>query len=940
MTTAAQRSFAAGEIAPSMYARVDQVKYATGLRTCKNFVVMRHGGVTNRAGTTFVGEVKDSSKVVRLMPFVFNAAQTYVIEIGDLYMRFHKDGAPILETAETITGVTQADPAVVTIAGHPYVDGEEVYISGVIGMTELNGRTFKIANAGVNTFELQTMDGTNLDATGYTAYSSAGEAERVYTITTPYVEADVNALELQYVQSADVITVTHPTYKPRELARTGDTSWTLTAITFAPGTDQPDGGAATGAGGAESYRYRVTAVADETYEESLPGYGTTTAITAATQANPVVITAVGHPYSNGDEVYITGVVGMTEINDLRFTVSAVGGNNFSLSGVDGTGYTAYVSGGTVARTYIRVDSVTAPATNDHTVTWTAVTDAVEYNVYFMENGIYGYIGTAGTNTFVNDGVDPDLSDTPPTARDPFDSVDNYPSTATYYQQRRIFSNTNNDPEKTWASRSGYFTNFTISFPIQDDDAVTFTLVGRQVNAIRHLLELGTLVALTDGAEWSVAGDEAGILKPTGVNAKQHSYNGSSGLRPIMVNGSAIYVQSRGGIVRDLVFDFEVDGYRGNDLTLFSSHLLEGYTIADWAYQQIPHSVVWMVRSGGTLLGLTYVREHQLLGWHQHVFAGGTVENVCTVPEGTETALYLVINRTIDGKTVRYVERMETRVVSDIEDSIFMDSALSYDGTNADTSHNMTLSGGVTWDFDETLTLTSSAAYFAATDVGNEIHLTGSDGTLIRFTIDAYTNTTVVTGRPNKIVPVAMRTVATATWGKAIDSVSGLWHLEGEAVSVFGDGNVVASPNNPSYDSITVADGTAALDQPYVVIHVGLPITAEIETLDIDTSEGETMADKAKNITAVTLFVESTRGLWAGSEAPPDDATDPLEGLTEFKLRSTESYDDPNALQTGSIEVNVRGEWNSNGRIFIRQVDPIPASILAAMPAGEIPLTGG
>ena len=97
-----------------------------------------------------------------------------------------------------------------------------------------------------------------------------------------------------------------------------------------------------------------------------------------------------------------------------------------------------------------------------------------------------------------------------------------------------------------------------------------------------------------------------------------------------------------------------------------------------------------------------------------------------------------------------------------------------------------------------------------------------------------------------------------------------------------------------------------------------------------------MADKKKAITKVILYVESSRGIWVGAKPPSDDSADPLEGLTELKLRDNEGYDDPPSLETGPVDVNLRSEWNSNGRIFVRQVDPVPLSILAAFPAGFIP----
>lgn len=858
MSTIIQRSFASGEIAPALYARVDFFKYTTGLRTCRNFFIMRHGGATNRPGTKFVGEVSDSSKKVRLRQFIFNENQTYVLEFGDQYLRFIQNGNQLTEASKTITGITQADPAVVTSTAHGYSNGDEVYISSVSGMTQVNNRNFKVANVTANTFELQEMDSTDLDSTGYTAYSSGGTAEKIYEITTPFLEADLPTL--QFAQSADVVTIVHPSYAPRELARVAALNWTLTTITTAPGISPPSPTSVTGGTGSTTINYRLTSVAEDDYEESL------------------------------------------------ISASASSGNG----------------PGTVA--------------NPLTVNWTVASGAQEYNVYRTENGIHSLIGVAGGTSFVDVGADADGTKTPPIDRTLFNATDDYPSAVTYFQQRILFANTNNDPEKVWTSRTGLFKNFTISSPIQDDDAISFTLVGRQVNEIKHMIDIGKLVILTSSGEWTLD-SESGVLTPTTLNLRQQSYNGSSDLAPIIIGNSALYVQARGSIVRDLGFDFAVDGYKGNDLTIFSTHLFDDYSLVDWAYQQVPHSVLWCVRSDGTLLALTYVREQSLLAWSRHDFDGGTIENVCVVPEDDEDVLYVTVNRTIDGSTKRYIERMNTRSIIDIEDSTFLDSYLSYDGRNTG-STTMTLSGGTDWVYTETLTLTASVSTFVSTDVGNAIHLEDSSGNVIRAVIQSYTSGTVVDVKPNRTVPTSLRNTAVTTWTKAVDSLQGLWHLEGKQVSIFADGFVVANPNNSSYDTVTVSNGSISLDKTYGVIHVGLPYISDIETLDIDSTQSETLADKYKNTKNVTLFVEESRGIFVGPKPPTSDTTDPLEGLVEMKLRNDEGYDDPVRLKTGTIDVNIKPEWNSNGRVFVRQVDPIPLSVLAVAPAGDYPFRGG
>jgi hypothetical protein len=296
---------------------------------------------------------------------------------------------------------------------------------------------------------------------------------------------------------------------------------------------------------------------------------------------------------------------------------------------------------------------------------------------------------------------------------------------------------------------------------------------------------------------------------------------------------------------------------------------------------------------------------------------------------------VLVKRTVSGlsgaggTTRRYIERMDTRYFSDVKDSIFADSAVVYDGTNS-TATTMTLTGSG-WTYNDTLTLTASASYFATSDVGDEIHLTGADGEIIRFTIEAYASATVVTGKPHKTVPASLQATATAVWGHAKDSIERLWHIEGEDVSALGDGFVASSPNNAEYTVVTVANGIATFDEHYVKLNVGLPVTADIETLDIDTTSGETLMGKNTWIGGLILNVESSRGIFAG----PNSAD-----LTEFKLRA---FEDPAALPelvTDKVEVNIQPEWSQGGRVFIRQFDPIPVTILAVAPAGLVPINRG
>lgn len=901
----------------------------------------------NRPGTGFINEVKDSTKKVRLIPFVLSNDQTYALEFGDLYMRVHRNGATVLETAKAVTGATQANPCVITVVAHGYVAGDFVVIAGMGGMTQLNGRPqFRVGTVMPDTIELLFPDGSTVNSSAFAAYTSGGTAARIFQIATPYLEADL--ARINYAQSGDVVTLVHKNYDVRELRRTDHAAWTLAIMPVNPTVGFTSAiSVIAGGAGTRIFRYKVVTVGKDatgTEAESLPGVGISSAsIMAISLDNPAVVTTSGnHGYTNGDEVHIaiSLATSMPEVNARRFVIEVLTPTTYKI-GVDSTNYTPYTAGGTSRQTFgitplSAVPTVAAP----HVISWNAVVGARKYVVFKEEFGVYGFIGETGATTFSDTGITGDTLDGPTQYQEPFAESNQNPGAVTYYQQRQVFGNTTARPEGVFTSQVGKRTDFTTHVPLQNDDAVNFNLSGNQVNEVRSLVDVGRLLAFTSGSEWAVNGGAGGSVTPSDINARAYTYNGSGFLRPLIVNGIALFLQERGSIVRDFVFDFGIDGYTGNDLTLFASHLIDGFTITDWAYQKVPNSIVWMVRSDGKMLGLTYIREQEIVGWHQHDM-DGTIENVLSIPEGSEDSLYMVVRRPNVGFPSgfkRYIERMKTRVIGDIKDAVFMDSSLSLDGTNVAVT-TMTLSGGVTWVAGELLTLTASQAFFTSSDVGNAIHLTGANGDVVRFTITGFTSTTVVTGLAHKTVTVesALRDLPRTTWAKAVDEIGGLWHLEGKRVSVFADGFVIANPNNSDYDVMTVTNGAITLPLPRVKIHVGLPVTADTELLDIDTVQGETLADKKCLIQKVNLWLEKTRGVFVGERLPATDSS--LVDLEELKIRDEENYDASVALLTGVADVPIVSTWNRGGRVVVRQSDPLPLSLLAAAPSGFVPFRG-
>lgn len=179
----------------------------------------------------------------------------------------------------------------------------------------------------------------------------------------------------------------------------------------------------------------------------------------------------------------------------------------------------------------------------------------------------------------------------------------YPVEVEFFSNRLFFAGTGANPATVWSSKISQWNNFGKSVPTADDDAITATLVARQVNAIHDLVPLKDLVTLTTGSEWRTTGGTANVLTPSTISFLPQSNYGSSPVPSLIVGNSALFVQGRGDYVRDLAYQFAVDQYAGNDLTVFASHLVQGYQIVDWAYQQTPFSVVWAVRNDGVLLGL-------------------------------------------------------------------------------------------------------------------------------------------------------------------------------------------------------------------------------------------------------------------------------------------------------------------------------------------------
>lgn len=655
-----------------------------------------------------------------------------------------------------------------------------------------------------------------------------------YEVATPYLEADL--FDLHYVQSADVLTICHPSYAPRELRRLGATSWTLSTISFASTLTAPTGLSISQTGtGTVSYKYVVTAVGDTGIDES----------------------AASSQVSTTNNLLTTG--------------------------------------------------------NQNTITWTAVSGAQRYNVYKYSGGLFGYIGQASSTTFTDDNITADMSVTPPIVNTPFSGSNNYPGAVSYFEQRRCFAGTLNLPQNLWMTKSGTESNINYSLPTKDDDAIIFRVAAREANTIRHIVPLTNLILLTSSAEWRVTSVNSDAITPTTVSVRPQSYIGASTVQPVIINNNLIYAAARGGHMRELAYNWQASGYVTGDLCLRAPHLFDGYTISDLAYAKAPQPIVWAVSSTGRLLGLTYVPEQQIGSWHRHT-TDGVFESCCVVAEGNEDVLYVVVRRTVNGSSVRYVERMASRLFSDPADAFFVDCGATFNGANT-TSTTVTVSGGTTWGPGENLTITASAALFAypaTTDVNDAIILTDASGTQYRLTITATSSTTVATARIDKVLASSLRSTATASFVFARDAIAGLSWLEGKTVNILADGAV--------HPQRVVTSGRVQLDRAYGKVQVGLPIQANAQTLpwaaQLDAAFGQ---GRMKNVNKVWLRVYRSSGIFVG----PD-----VEHLTEAKQRSNEPYGTPPELKSEEIPLVITPSWTDSGQVYIRQSDPLPLTLVS------------
>ncbi len=824
--TSSQTNFTAGEFSPKLKGRFDISRYVNAAAKLENFLIQNAGGATRTPGTKFVGEVKDSSLETRLIEFVFSTTQTYIIEMGNLYMRFYSNNGRIVEDDLTITDISEADPVEITSAGHGLSDGDWVVITDVVGMTELNGKTFIVANSGV-TFTLQDVDGNDVDSTDFTDYVSGGTINKVLEVVTPYTTAQL--FDVTFSQTADLMYLAHSSHAPRTLSRTAANAFTLAIVTFVGGPFLDD---------------NTTAITMTPNADS----GTGKTLTASA------------PYFNAN----------------------MEGGIFKVK--DG---------------YVRVNSFST----------TTLLDDVD--ILPKQDGSAGNLNTGPAATL-------------DWAQGAWSVDQGYPGVVSFHEQRVVYARTTKQLQTFWASFIRVFTDF---FPgTNASDAYTYEIASDQVNSIRWLssgpkaLQIGTF----GGTFSASSGNVNTPITPTSIVVQRDTTYGSSSIKPKRIGNFVYYVENSLKTLRELGFDFDIDSQRALNMTILANQILDssGDTVGakDMAYQQSPNNVLWIVRNDGEIATLTRQIDQEVIAWSRQILGGtfqtgdAVTESVAVIPGLTgDDQVWVIVKRTINSITRRYVEFFMPQTFVDQDDVFFVNSGLSLDNPK-------TISGATKAN---PVVITATAHGFSNGDqvkIVDVVGMTELNGLFYKVTGKTDDTFKLTNTQDVNINGTDFSTYVTGgEVREMVTVISGLDHLEGEAVTIIIDG--------ATHPVKTVSSGAVTLNTKAAKVHIGLYKDAEVNLLPLaDGSATGTGRGKDRRMYIATIIVDRSGGFQYGEVGSEDILTLRLGGSI---------MDQPPPLLTGSKEVELPNDWGTDTEFLIKQTQAIPLTILAIIIRSEV-----
>ena len=646
-----------------------------------------------------------------------------------------------------------------------------------------------------------------------------------YEISTPYTAADlttsIGTLRLRMVQSADVIYIVHPDYPPKKLSRFGPTNWTLTDIEFKGGPF-------------------LDIDPDETIE-----------VYASGNTGTVTLTASSGIFASTD----VGSLILLEEEDLSAIKPWASGQELSTSSSGSSGSNVFgILRRSEGKTYKCVTSDQAPASDPPSVIRTGgdrpvhtsgvasdgdgepkQPDDSDPTVYregveweFLDPGygwarITGYTSatqvTAEVVSRFPNGVVGSSNKTTRWAFSRWSATRGYPGHVGFFRERLTFA-TN---QILNFSVAGDFENFAARNPsgeIAPDQAITIEIASDTVNEVQWMVPSDGLLIGTAGGEFvcsELTTDE--VFGPGNVKIAEQSQYGSRSVIPVRVGTAVLFVQRAGRKLRELQYEFANDRFASTDLTVLSEHITET-GITDLVFQQEPHSIVWGCKADGELIGFTFNRNQDVLGWHRHPLGGDAVVECLEVipsPQGTQDDLWMIVRRTINGQTKRYIERLEEDFIesTDIEDAFFVDSGLSYNGSPTDT-----LSGLSHLEGEEVAVLADGSAHPRVTVESGSITLQREasvvhvglpyESLLQTMRIEAGAEDGTAQGKTKRITKAVFRFLSTVG-AKAGDSVDNLDEIQfrrpsdpmDQAIQPFTGDKLVEWPGSYDFDGYLI-----------------------------------------------------------------------------------------------------------------------------------------
>lgn len=913
-----QPSFSAGEFSPRLYGRVDSERYKTGLETCLNYIPTTQGPLIPRPGFKYVGNnVKDPSKPPALLPFQFSQTQNYIIEAGQGYMRFYTNNGQILTSGTSYQ-----------VAGWGYQDRKPPYL--------LTGRAtypFNAVRGSKNPYSGEFIGTGSTSFSGTTTLIASGS---VLELLTPYVGSSY--LEIKYAQKQDTLYLFHKDYITKKLVRRGATDWTLQDVRFQDGPYLPN---KTYSITGDSLRINFVPAgiigSSVFLLNTAPNYRVADMTAGTNNAIRVhFVNSTAHSFLDGDRVWVEMAVGTTEANNVNsssfasWPVAVVSDYQIELLG--STFANAYIGSGIVFPALFTQDLGATP-------------------IMFSANGIR-YWGTALPNAANNksNSISLDVDPTSPGLANSsnviyniwrlgaFNTLNGYPSTGCFHQQRLAVSGSPGNPQRIDLSVSGESENFAptgSSFQVLDSNAISFNLDHVELNKVNWIKSDDKgLLAGTFSSEFQITpSNQAAALTPTNVNAAETSAFGSYDSDALKAGNATIYIQRAQKAIRELNYFFQVDTYRSTDITELSEHITEP-AIFKIVSQKEVIPIVWTLRTDGVLLSMCYSRDDTALqvGWSRHQLGGqsdsaGSVPEVKSMavipdPTGLFDQLWITAKRYINGTSVVSVEYLTKSLEADTlqEDFYYGDMGATYDSPVNITG--ITIAGSAI--------LSATAHGFSNDDyvlinnvVGLNSSVVDSNGVIHSSNLVNYHQFVVGSTSANAFFLkdfngnyIDSRGYSAYFSGgqvrKMVQTISGLNWLKNETVSVLADGKI--HPN-----TIVNSGGILTLQYRAAKVQIGLPYNMDGKTLRPEAgAQDGTSIGKKRRTARVAFMLNKATGIYAG----PD-----FDRLTPIELPGpAPEADKAQPLFSGLVRESIEGEFNFEGQVAFRQSSPTAGMI--------------